>query len=130
MCLYGTLCWSGGWWGCWWSRTSWAPRVYLAPPVWGPLACDGRSLEVTDFVCWHFISVMLLQCKTVRGLFQCFEFGNAFQNLLLSCQIFTVQQLAISGSFAVWSDALFECFPMSNFPCSTWSVRFSFHVNL
>ena len=58
---------------------------------------------------------MLLQCKTVRCLFQCFEFGNAFQNLLLSCQIFTVQQLAISESFAVWFDSFFECFRCQTF---------------
>ena len=31
MCLYGTLCWSGGWWGCWWSRTSCALLTACLP---------------------------------------------------------------------------------------------------
>ena len=44
MCLYGTLCWSGGWWGCWWPWPFWALLLSPGPPhlLFGALCLWGE----------------------------------------------------------------------------------------
>ena len=67
MRLYGTLCWSGGLWSCWWPWPFWALLLWPGPPhlLFGAL-CLWGEITRSWFLLSFLFTVIHLQNRTIQ----------------------------------------------------------------
>ena len=101
MCLYGTLCWSGGWWGCWWSRTSCALLTACLPGT-SSLGTSCLRREITRSYRFRLLALYFSDAFTMQDSSMFISMFRVWQRISESAAVMSDLYSSTVGDFRIF----------------------------